>query len=74
MQQYLVHYDSEKSEIQLRIQHSVALGFCHIKESIPINKETIPKSTIDKNAWLLWHDKWKQYFIRKYNLNPNNVQ
>ena len=71
MQQYLVHYDSNTSEIQLRIQHSIDLGFCHIKESIQIGKETVPRR---RDEWLLWHEKWKQYFIKKYNINPNNVQ
>lgn len=75
MSKYLVHYDSDKSEIQLREQHSQELGFCHIREAIPINRSEVPNgSGYFKDEWLNWHDKWTQYFIRKYRLNPNDVQ
>lgn len=67
---YLVHH--ENSEIQLRAQDSVALGFCRIIESIPV--DDMPNSTTHRDEWLAWHDKWTQYFIKKYNLNPDNVQ
>lgn len=71
MMKYLVHYDSDKSEMQLRRQHNVALGFYDIKQSIPIDKESVPKS---KDKWLDWHDKWKWFFIKTHQLNPNDVQ
>ena len=73
MPKYLVHYDSDKSEIQLREQHSQTLGFCDIKEAIPIERDTVP-TTYYRDEWLDWHDKWTQYFIKKYKLNPNDVQ
>ena len=74
MDQYLIHYDREKNEIQLRVQHSIALGFCNIKEAIEIEPTTIPNSTTRKDEWLVWHNDWKQYFIKKYRLNPEYVQ
>lgn len=67
MTKYLVHY--EFGNIQLRAQDSIALGFCRVIESIPVNDR--PNC---KDEWLAWHDKWTQYFIKKYNLNPDDVQ
>lgn len=67
---YLVHY--ENGEIQLRAQDSIALGFCRIIESIPV--DNIPQNdSYRKYAWLDWYNEWKQYFIKKYNLNPEDV-
>ena len=66
---YLVHY--ENGEIQLRAQDSIALGFCRIIESIPV--DDVPNSTNHHDEWLAWHNKWTQYFIKKYNLNPEDV-
>ncbi|MEE1302263.1 MAG: hypothetical protein UHD64_05705 [Bacteroidales bacterium] len=74
MDKYLIHYDSDNSEIQLRVQHSVELGFCCIKEAIPIDKNKVPNSTIHKDEWWTWHNDWRKYFIKKYQLNPNDVQ
>lgn len=75
MSKYLVHYDSDKNEIQLRVQDSIALGFCRIKEAIQIDPATVP-SSLDyyRDAWLSWHNHWREHFIRKYKLNPNDVQ
>ena len=75
MSKYLVYYDRDKDEIQLRVQDSVALGFCRIKEAIQINPITVPISLgCFRDEWLSWHDNWRWYFIRKYKLNPNDVQ
>ena len=75
MSKYLVHYDSNKTEIQLRVQDSVALGFCHIKEAIQIDPTTVPSSlNYYRDEWLNWHNHWREYFIRKYKLDPNDVQ
>ena len=71
MTKYLVHY--EFGNIQLRAQDSVALGFARVIESIPVND--MPSCNgYHRNEWLAWHDKWMQYFIKKYNLNPDDVQ
>ena len=67
---YLVHH--ENGEIQLRAQDSIALGFCRIIESIPVD-DMPSKNSYNKYAWLDWHNKWTQYFIKKYNLNPEDV-
>lgn len=67
---YLVHH--ENGEIQLRAQDSIALGFCRIIESIPI--DDMPNSTTHHDKWLAWHENWRQYFIKKYALNPDDVQ
>ena len=71
MTKYLVHHDN--GEIQLRAQDSIALGFCRVIESIPV--DNVPRSdSYHKDEWLAWHDKWTQYFIKKHNLNPDDVQ
>lgn len=70
MTKYLVHH--ENGEIQLRAQDSIALGFCRVIESIPI--DDMPNSTTHHNEWIAWHDKWKKYFIKKYSLKEEEVQ
>ena len=71
MTKYLVHH--ENGEIQLRAQDSITLGFCRVIESISV--DSVPRSDgYHKNAWLNWHNEWTQYFIKKYKLNPNDVQ
>lgn len=74
MTKYLIHYDSNDGEIQLRVQDNVALGFCRIKEAISIDKNKVPNSTTHKDEWLIWYDSWRKHFIKKYHLNPNDVQ
>ena len=70
MTKYLVHH--ENGGIQLRAQDSIALGFCRVIESIPV--DDMPNSTTHHNEWIAWHDKWKKYFIKKYLLKEEEVQ
>lgn len=68
---YLVHYDSDLKEIQLRVQHNVMLGFCNIIEAIP---EEAPPSTNNHDKWMAWHDGWVQYFANKYAIPSGRIQ
>lgn len=68
---YLVHYNSETKEIQLRVQHNIALGFCNIIEAIP---EEAPPSTNNHDKWIEWHDGWVKYFTDKYGISSDRIQ
>ena len=68
---YLVHYDKNNKEIQLRAQDSVALGFCRIVETIP---EEAPQSFNNGDKYITWHDSWVKYFAEKYNIPLDRIQ
>ena len=68
---YLVHYDSNAKEIQLRAQDSIALGFCRIVEAIP---EEAPQSINNEDKYIAWHNGWIKYFTEKYNIPSDRIQ
>ena len=69
--QYLVHYDSAKSEVQLRACDSGAMGFCHILEVVAINPEDVPKQS---DKWHCWNQKWREYFANKHHIDATKIQ
>lgn len=68
--QYLVHHNREKSEIQLCVCRSQAIGFMPW-DCVPINNDEVPKAG---NEWLKWNRKWKEYFAKKHNIEIEKLQ
>ena len=70
--QYLLHYDSDVSEIQFRICFSDGVFVRH--DGVIIDKTTVPNSFTQRDEWLIWRNKWKQYFAQKYHVDVNKIQ